>query len=145
MAYIKREGDEMKFIKLLCLILVLTMSMLVSSYAHTNATSYEVSDKLIGDLKTAEELLVLDQLASDLTEQLKELKEHDDYSIQQFNEGDIAYPAEIPHHTCGYGGSSCRTCYRTTQVNWCGCVLQAYRCCCGAYMGGNITYCSDHP
>lgn len=54
-------------------------------------------------------------------------------------------PMHIEHHTCGYGGTSCRTCYTQSKIGWCGCRMVWYKCCCGATVATWEYYCSQHP
>ncbi len=69
----------------------------------------------------------------------------EDLVEKQINEDNDIKPRYEEHHTCGYGGTSCRICYVESYTGWCGCVLQDYICCCGRHMGGKLIYCSQHP
>ncbi|GAB6085876.1 hypothetical protein [Alkaliphilus crotonatoxidans] len=54
-------------------------------------------------------------------------------------------PMIIEHHTCGYGGDSCRMCYTESKTGWCGCTMYWYKCCCGTTIATREYYCSQHP
>ena len=150
----------MKRLKTLLIIFVLTISCVVSSYAVNHEASFAQSNQRINDLLGLDEKKEMDRLASDLEENLREIGEMDRLasdleenlrefqehsSIEQWSKNSEVSPTSIMHHTCGYGGTSCRTCYSKASTLGCGCVLQAYKCCCGAIMGGKKYYCPDHP
>ncbi|GAB6085874.1 hypothetical protein [Alkaliphilus crotonatoxidans] len=54
-------------------------------------------------------------------------------------------PMYDEHHTCGYGGTSCRPCeYYYTYKNYCGCASIHYKCCCGNTIVTDFLPCNSH-
>ncbi len=54
-------------------------------------------------------------------------------------------PKHVQHHTCGYGGTSCRACDISFSPEPCGCQLFTYSCCCGKIFSRGVIYCDEHP
>jgi len=70
--------------------------------------------------------------------------ESNSYYNDGYTNNDSDYNPTNLHHSCGELGTSCRRCYDDPQVGWCGCVLVAYKCCCGSYVGGKEIFCEQH-
>ena len=145
-------------IKLILLITILSLSSIIISVASDNTPKYEVDSLQIE--KIYNEHIKHERMVEEADELHNKIKRHIDLNLfniknipnsnqleaQKFkeNSGNVS-PEYIEHHTCGYGGTTCRVCVIDSHTGWCGCVLKVYKCCCGTILGGKEVYCSQHP
>jgi len=145
-------------IKLILLITILSLSSIIISFASDNIPKYEVNSFEIE--KIHNEHIKYERIVEEADELHNKIERHIDLNLfdikntpninqldpHNFMEiNDNVFPEYLEHHTCGYGGTTCRVCVIDSHTGWCGCVLKVYKCCCGTILGGKEIYCSQHP